>query len=64
MGNETIIDDGVTNPINIATQICMCVLVLCAYVLGVFLHTKIIVVSKKDQHNEVKQLQFKDNVIK
>ena len=51
MGNETIIDDGVTNPINIATQICMCVLVLCAYVLGVFLHTKIIVVSKKDQHN-------------
>ena len=50
MGNETFIDDTVTNHISILTQIVMCVLVLCAYVLGVFLNIKIIIISKKDQH--------------
>ena len=51
MENETIIDDTITNPISISTQIVMCVLVLCAYVLGVYLNTEIIIVAKKDQHS-------------
>ena len=50
MGNETILDDTVTNHISIFTQTVMSVLVLCVYVLGVFLNSKIISVSKKDQH--------------
>ena len=50
MGNKTIIDDTVTNPLSISTQIVMYVLVLCAYVLGVFINTKVIIASKKDQH--------------
>ena len=50
MANETFMDDYVANPINIPIQIAMCVLVLCIYVLGVFLNTKIIIVSKKDKH--------------
>ena len=44
-------NDTVTNPISISTQIIMCVLVICAYVLGVYLNTKIIIVAKKDQHS-------------
>ena len=50
MVNQTIMDDTVANPISIPTQIAMCVLVLCVYALGVFLNTKIIIVSKKDKH--------------
>ena len=50
MGNETIIDEPALNHISISKTIAMCILVLCVYVLGVFFNTRIIIVSKKDQH--------------
>ena len=46
MSNTTTIYDKETN---LATDIPVAIIILCAYSIGLFLHTKIILVSKKEK---------------
>lgn len=48
MINGTDLYSDNTHPINTITEIVMFILALCIYIIGVFLHTKIIIVSKRE----------------
>ena len=49
MTNVTAIDNGEPQSINTSIQITMCVLVVCLYLIGVFIHSKVISACKKDK---------------
>ena len=50
MTNITAIDNLAHQPMNQSVQISMCVVVVCLYLIGVFVHTKVISACKRDKH--------------